>query len=216
MIENKQDIQKIRALDGAEPHRFDGSGATAAAPAARRGLEALTHMLAHSTAEWLALYTRARCERVVFDQLRGRDLPALLPEYAAGAGSSRLLFPGYVFVWVAPWQRRLAVQTPYVVHLVSFAGEPAVIPEEQLRPYLLAAGQGVRLQPWPYLKQGTRVRVVRGPLRGVEGILDRRHAHRLVLNVDLLTGAAAVEIDAGSVEPVPVPRRRAAAGQPAD
>lgn len=152
---------------------------------------------------WFALYTRSNCERVVLRQLRGRNLPALLPEYAGSHGDLRPLFPGYVFVHVAEAQRRLAVQVPFVVHMVQFAGEPAVIPEEQLQPYLQAEATGVTLQPWPFLQSGTRVRVRSGPMQGVVGLFDRRRGGRLVLNVELLAGAAAVEIEADAVEPLP-------------
>lgn len=162
-----------------------------------------------SQSRWFALYTRSNCERVVLQQLLGRNLPALLPEYSGGNGERRPLFPGYVFVHVPVVQRRLAVQVSFVVHMVHFSGEPAVIPEEQLHPYLQAEASGVKLQPWPYLKSGTRVRVRSGPLQGVTGIFDRRRGGRLVLNVDLLAGAAAVEIDADAVEPL---RRSAGAG----
>jgi len=160
--------------------------------------------------QWFALYTRSNCERVVQQQLRGRNMAALLPEYAGSNGELRPLFPGYVFVQVAPAQRRRAVQIPFVVHMVNFSGEPAVIPEEQLRPYLQAEAAGVTLQPWPFLTSGTRVRVRSGPLQGVVGIFDRRRGGRLVLNVDLLAGAAAVEIAADAVEPL---RRGASAGE---
>ncbi len=138
----------------------------------------------------------------MLQQLRGRNLPALLPEYSGRGGERRPLFPGYVFVQVPALQRRLAVQVPFVVHMVHFSGEPAVIPEEQLHPYLLAEASGVKLQPWPFLKSGTRVRVRYGPLQGVTGIFDHRRGGRLVLHVDLLAGAAAVEIEADAVEPL--------------
>lgn len=159
-------------------------------------------MLQNSHSSWFALYTRSRCERVVLQQLRSRSLAALLPEYAGRDGGRRPLFPGYVFVQVTPAQKRLAVQIPFVVHMVHFAGEAAAIPEEQLHPYLLAEAMGVRLQPWPFLKSGDRVRVRSGPLQGVVGLFDRRRGGRLVLNVDLLAGSAAIEIAADVVEPV--------------
>lgn len=150
---------------------------------------------------WFALYTRSRCERVVLQQLHGRSLRALLPEYTGKNGVRRPLFPGYVFVQVSPVQRRLAVQIHSVVHMVHSAGEPAEIPEDQLRPYLMAEAMNIPLHPWPFLKSGTRVRVNGGPLKGMEGIIDRRcGASRLVLNIDLFLRAASVEISADYVE----------------
>jgi transcription antitermination factor NusG len=51
------------------------------------------------------------------------------------------------------------------------------------------------------LKSGDWVRVKSGPLEGVEGILVRKkNAYRLVLSVEMLGKAAAVEVDAVQVE----------------
>jgi transcription antitermination factor NusG len=49
-----------------------------------------------------------------------------------------------------------------------------------------------------------RVRVVNGPLIGIEGILLKTQSqkHRLVLSVDLIKESASVEIDELDVEPL--------------
>ncbi|MEA2257851.1 MAG: hypothetical protein QOJ51_676, partial [Acidobacteriaceae bacterium] len=48
-----------------------------------------------------------------------------------------------------------------------------------------------------------RVRVIRGSLQGVEGILVRKkNQFRLVLSVEMLAKSVAVEIAASDVEPV--------------
>jgi hypothetical protein len=47
------------------------------------------------------------------------------------------------------------------------------------------------------------VRVIRGSLQGIEGILVRKkNQFRLVLSVEMLAKSVAVEIDASDVEPV--------------
>jgi hypothetical protein len=57
-------------------------------------------------------------------------------------------------------------------------------------------------EPHPYLKCGERVRVIRGSLEGIEGILVRKkNPYRLVLSMDLLARSRAAEIDAADVEP---------------
>jgi transcriptional antiterminator NusG len=57
--------------------------------------------------------------------------------------------------------------------------------------------------PHPYLHEGMKVEVVRGPLQGAHGILLRKEKrHRLVIGVRLIQQAAAVEIDVNDVVPV--------------
>ena len=47
-----------------------------------------------------------------------------------------------------------------------------------------------------------RVRVTRGPLEGVDGILIRKkNLFRLILSVDMLAQSVAVEVDSSDVEP---------------
>ena len=59
------------------------------------------------------------------------------------------------------------------------------------------------VEPHPFLKVGERVRVTRGSLTGVEGILVRKkNLYRLVLSVDMLAQSVGVEVDASDVEPV--------------
>jgi len=73
------------------------------------------------------------------------------------------------------------------------------------------------VRPWPYLKPGDRVRVERGPLRGVEGTLLRetvrerfgeRDSLQLVIGVEMLQRSLAVELEPDMV--VGVQARRTA------
>jgi transcription antitermination factor NusG len=59
---------------------------------------------------------------------------------------------------------------------------------------------GFPAQPWPFLAEGTRVRVTNGPLENLEGVIVReKGSDRLVVSVHLLMRSVSVEIDRGSV-----------------
>jgi transcription antitermination factor NusG len=59
----------------------------------------------------------------------------------------------------------------------------------------------LRLEPHPFLKLGERVRVKCGPLTGLQGVLVRKkNLFRLVLCVEMLGKAAAVEVDTFLIE----------------
>ena len=59
------------------------------------------------------------------------------------------------------------------------------------------------LDPHPYLKTGKQCRVVAGALAGMEGIILRKNKKtKILLRVDMLGLAAAVEIDADLLEPI--------------
>ncbi|MCP4708301.1 MAG: hypothetical protein GY869_06735, partial [Planctomycetes bacterium] len=66
-----------------------------------------------------------------------------------------------------------------------------------------ALSRGAPLDPHPYLKKGDRCRVISGPLIGAEGILlTKKKLTKIILQIDILGQAAAVEIDADLLEPI--------------
>jgi transcription antitermination factor NusG len=113
------------------------------------------------------------------------------------------LFPGYVFVNLNLRDRLGVLRAPGVVRFVLFQGQPAAIPESEIRALESSLSAGLQLQPHPYLNQGARVRVKRGPLVGSEGIMiHRKQRFRLVLSIDLIKRSVMIEVDEGDVEPL--------------
>jgi len=165
---------------------------------------------------WYALYTCPRHEKCVAQQIEQRSIACFLPLYRSmrrwkdrRKELELALFPGYVFVRLA-WQDRLRVlQLPSVVHLVSFNGQPAVLPDAEIEQLRARLARGGCMEPHPYLRVGRRVRVCAGPMHGLEGIIVRRKDRcRVVFSVDLLMRSVAVEVDESDVEPVSEPRWR--------
>ncbi len=166
---------------------------------------------------WWALYTRHQHEKTVADMLSAKGFEVFLPLYESERQwkdrvkkLSLPLFPCYVFVRGDLNRQLQAITTPGV-HMVLSRGERvALIPEEEMEGIRRVVEEPCRIEPHPYLECGERVRVARGCLEGVEGILIRRKSqYRLVLSVDTLAQSVAVEVDASDVEPVSV---RGAAG----
>jgi transcription antitermination factor NusG len=90
----------------------------------------------------------------------------------------------------------------------------ATIPEQEIEAIQRAVESSYSIEPHPFLKCGMRVRVLRGALEGVEGILVRKkNLFRLVLSVDMLAQSVAVEVSASDVEPCTAPASTIAAPQ---
>jgi len=159
---------------------------------------------------WYAAQTCANHEKHVLEQLSQRTVEAYLPLYASVRRWKdrrvRLelpLFPGYVFVRLALRDRLRALQTPSVVRLVGFGGQPAALPDQEIDALRQGLTRDMRLEPHPYLKVGHRVRVRAGPLQGLEGILVRKkNVSRFVISLDLIMRSVAAEIDVAELEPV--------------
>jgi transcription antitermination factor NusG len=157
---------------------------------------------------WYAAYTCPRHEKSVAGQLTGRGVEFYLPLYETVSRwkdrrvrLSLPLFPGYVFVRIPLCERLRVLGVPSVVRLVGFTGRPAPLPEEEIES-LRNGLSTLRAEPHPFLKAGRRVRIVQGPLQGLEGVLLRRKGrYRLVISLDLIQRSICVDVDADSLQP---------------
>jgi transcription antitermination factor NusG len=162
-----------------------------------------------SPANWYAVYTCPRHEKFVAEQMNRRQVECFLPLYRTvrrwkdrRKELELALFPGYVFVHIAPDERLPVLQSAGVVRFVSFNGHPAPVVDSEIEPLMRALATGVRLEPHPYLTIGRRVRIRYGPLAKVQGILTRRKdRYRVVLSLDILMRSVSVEVDESDIEP---------------
>jgi transcription antitermination factor NusG len=160
-------------------------------------------LLSAHNLEWYAIRVRSRFERSVSEQLEQKGYEYFLPMYwSRRLWSDRVkvlqlpLFGGYLFCRFDVQQRLPILQTPGVVNIVGNGKVPLPVDTIQLENIRAAANSGQNVQPWPRLDLGERVRVEFGPLRGIEGTLLRyKSASQLILAIDLMQRAIAVEVD---------------------
>ncbi len=158
---------------------------------------------------WYAVRVKPKFERVVAQSLASKNIPSFVPLYKERRRwSDRVkivelpLFPGYVFCSLDVRRRLPALQTPGVLYFVSFDGEPAPVDPVELETLQQAVASGAGLAPWPFLKEGQRVVVARGPMKGKAGVLLKiRDEYRLIISITLLQRSVAVEIDREAVRP---------------
>lgn len=126
----------------------------------------------------------------------------------------RALVPARLFIHATEAERRQAVNTPYVIRFMTdIAGRPnhlgqrplAVIPESQMQALqymVFNATKPVSITEGSLLR-GDKVRVLRGPLKGLEGIVERdtNGVSRIFITLDTF-GCASTELDLESLEKV--------------
>jgi transcription antitermination factor NusG len=162
---------------------------------------------------WYALWTHSHSEQQVHDQLVSKGFHPFLPGidvWSRRRGVRRLIrvpmFPGYLFLCDA-MDKAAYLQVCAVRGLVRVLGERwdrlAVVPDHEVDAIRRASAAGRPVLPYPYLKEGRRARIRRGPLAGLEGILveDRSNRGLLVLSVELLQRSVAVVVDCTDIEP---------------
>jgi transcription antitermination factor NusG len=162
---------------------------------------------ANSPSEWYAVYTRHQHEKVVARILVDKGFEVFLPlSWTVNQWKDRKqqlwlpLFPCYVFLKQSLERRIEVLTTPGIHAFVSCGGQPAAIPSTEIDAIQRAVETGAHLQRHSFLRCGEWVRVLRGPLAGIQGILQRqKNVWRLILSVDILGQSAAVEVDACAV-----------------
>jgi transcription termination/antitermination protein NusG len=157
---------------------------------------------------WYAVWTRSRHEQVVRSQLDEKHVTAFLPTMTRWSRWKDRkkqidvpLFPGYVFARFEPGERLAILKCSGVVSIVSFNGEPAPVPDQEIENIRTLVTSTLPYDPCPTIKTGTLVEVSHGPLKGVIGRLTRKGSQsRLILSVDLIGQAVSVQVDAADVK----------------
>lgn len=164
--------------------------------------------------QWYALWTHSHCEQLVHDQLAMKGYEMFLPTvdvWSQRAGVRRRIpmpmFAGYLFLRHA-MDKAGYIEVRKTRGLAGILGERwdclAAVPGEEIEAIRAVLRARAPVLPHAYLRDGQRVRITRGPLANVEGILVRQKPHHglLVLSVELLQRSVAVEVDCTCVVPV--------------
>lgn len=160
------------------------------------------------TRAWWVIHARPRCEKKVVEFCRTRAifsyLPMLAKKHRYGA---RLrvydipLFAGYVFVLADKNEAALLRQNQRVANVLDVFDQSTLL--NQLRQIKRALDNQESMELFPHWETGMKVQVRSGPLKGVEGYIQKlKTKTRIVLNIDFIQQAVAVEVDAEWLVPV--------------
>ena len=165
-----------------------------------------------AAARWFAVWTRSQYEARVEDQLRRKELEVFLPRVRVPSRRrdrrvvlEQPVFPGYLFLRFVP-SREAYIRVAGTDGVVRLLGERwdalAPVPDEQVDAIRRIVDAELGMSPLPWVRIGDRVRIVAGPLAGLEGFVLARRAGRatFVVSVDLLQRSVGVEVDAAVVQ----------------
>jgi transcription antitermination factor NusG len=152
---------------------------------------------------WFAVRVRANFEQSVCAALKNKGVEPFLPTYRdRRTWSDRTkiievpLFPGYLFCRTHVEDRLPVLTTPGVKEIVGVGKVPAPIPDYEIHAVKSFIEQELDVKPWPFLRVGQPVTIQRGPLAGVEGIVEEfRGNYRVIVSITLLQRSIAAEVD---------------------
>ena len=162
-----------------------------------------------SADHWYALYTRARHEKKVAVQLQDHSIEFFLPLHkqkkrwnnGLRVQIESPLFPGYLFTRIDLSRRLEVLKLAGVISFICTGnGWPVALPVSDID-HLRIALDKFRTEPHPFLTIGQSVRIIAGPLAGLEGILiEARNQSKVVLSIDLIKRSVAIEVDSADIE----------------
>lgn len=155
---------------------------------------------------WHVAHTRPRCEKKLMQYCERENLPARLPCYESAhkyRGKTvvfkKPLFPGYVFLQIREDQRGLVLQSDHLANLLKITDQDLFV--RQLDEVMRALETNLEIRLAPTIGEGMRVKIKNGPLRGVEGWVEKRYGMTTVLlRLDFISQAAAVKLEASDLE----------------
>jgi len=150
---------------------------------------------------WYAVTCKPRQEAVAEENLLRQGFHVYLPRIRIRQrrrghwiDAVEVLFPRYIFIRIDPQRRSTATvrSTRGAVGLVRFGGQPAVVPDAVMDALKQRedAASGVHEDQRPLFNAGEAVKLVDGPLAGMEGVFTEQDGDKRVIILLELLGKA--------------------------
>ncbi len=158
---------------------------------------------------WLVCHTKPRCEKKFAALMLAEKFEHYLPlvnsvrKYAQQTKKfTKPLFPGYVFAQVPVERKARIYQQDLLARAIIVEDVPKFL--RQLADVKTIVASGLELSVMPLLTKGRRVKLVGGPLHGLEGFVDNpANPQGIVISVDVLQQGLLVKVPAENLQPLP-------------
>ncbi len=150
---------------------------------------------------WYAVCCKPRQESVAEENLLRQGFRVYLPririrqrQRGKWVDAVEVLFPRYIFIRVDPQRRSTATvrSTRGVTGLVRFGGQPAIVPDCVMDALMQRedAASGMHQDDRPAFNAGEAIKLVDGPLAGMEGVFTEQDGDKRVIVLLELLGKA--------------------------
>lgn len=161
----------------------------------------------HAMSCWHVLYVKPRCEKKMagYCGVHGIEFDLPLREETKIYQRRKVtvlkpVFPGYIFLRFPPADKLLVLKSNLTVRILSIENQTQFAGELQQIRQALAIDP--TLDAAAAFQAGRRVLIKSGPFQGVEGIVQVvKGKTKVILNVDIIGRALAVEVGMELLEP---------------
>jgi len=172
-----------------------------------------TYQMKENQLKWYAIHSRSRHEDVVLNGLKKKLIEAFLPKMQVMSRRKDRrktilvpILPGYVFVHsdLNPDQYWDIIKTYGVVRILGIQGKPVPVKDEEIASLRALHGTDRTVRNQAYMKEGDRIMIMEGPLKGLAGFYIRHKgkADKVVISIELLQRSLAVELEDLIVEKI--------------
>lgn len=156
---------------------------------------------------WHVCYLKPKSEKTVQKKIEELQIEVFLPliKHLRVYNNNRRtvylpLFPGYIFVWIAPGYRHHITAFSEVYRFIKFKDEFAKIPEQEIKNLKLLVenitGQH-EISSEVTFQKGKNVEVTQGPFLGMKGkMIKRKGKQRIMVEIKAINQAISIEVDA--------------------
>jgi transcription antitermination factor NusG len=149
---------------------------------------------------WFVCHAKPRCEKKFAALMAAERFEHYLPlitsvrHYAQQTKKfTKPLFPGYVFACVPLELKARIYQQDLLARAIPVSDEATFL--RQLADVKAIVASGYEVSVMPLFTKGRRVKIVSGPLHGLEGFIDDpTNPHGIVLSVDVLQQGLLVKV----------------------
>lgn len=172
-----------------------------------------TYQVIENQLKWYAIHSRSRHEDVVLKGLEKRLIEAFVPKMQIMSRRKdrrkRILAPilrGYVFVHsdLSPNQYWDILKTYGVVRIIGIQGKPVPVKDDEMLSLKKLHGTDRTVRNQAYIKEGDRIMIMEGPLKGLTGFYLRHKGKtdKVVISIELLQRSLALEVEDLVVEKI--------------
>lgn len=171
---------------------------------------------------WYAIRVKSRYEQIAKKNLENKNIKSLYLTYQVLSRRkdrkktlTKAFFPGYMFIKTElnPEIHVEVLKSIGVVEVLKNSKGPISIPENQIVNVKRLEKFEGQITNFNEFASGMQVKVIQGPLMGVEGFVDDIHRDLIKISVESIPGSVAIQVNPCQIEPVHRERSFSAAFQ---
>ncbi len=160
---------------------------------------------------WYAIRVKSRYESIVEKSLETKEIQSLNLTYQILSKRkdrkkilTKAFFPGYMFIRseLNPERHVEILKSIGVIDILKNSKGPLPIPDNQIDNVIRLEKYEGEILSFNEFASGMAVRVIQGPLMGVQGFVDEVNRELVKISVESIPGSVAFHVSPSQIEPI--------------